>query len=594
MSRKITTLSLLLVMTQFLCSDLYAQHFEWAASASNIDLRYNYSSVDFDNNIVVGGIGRRNRLNRNTVEIYDGFGEVLDLKGPLLDHANAILSFSADGKVNWTYLLDARYTQLFGITHDQKGNTILLVNLEELDEDDDGNPLGSIPKITGDELIPVGFHLIYLNRMGRYLKMHQIFKGKQPEIDDISEFKLHPNGGLILTGFVDPGDFCDELDIEVGEGGGNFLLFLDEQGNPLWGDVVSYARDICCTYSANMCKAAVGGDGTIYFGGSYIDGGIFGGTVEVKAPRPAVDDEKKKVYEIYVASYSIQGKLNWVKTSRQEAIFHGIAAGDNGVFIGYRIYKVNDAFGQEVDTVGHKMMVLSYFNSKGEMEWMRSTGAERSHDLKTDDQNNLYVLGTFHQKVFNNSGVIGTDTLSKENDVFIARFSEKGEYQWVKEARIPIVTNNEPLRMLMDNCNNMYVTGTLWFVLPSSMSYCDKAFIRGKGHGAAPLIARFENTIPAKNEEESCVVSPGPWKIRNYPNPFRGTTEIEYELTYPDASTLEIHNLNGQRMHTLFSNKYQQAGKYQFQFNQPLVPGTYLAIIRGTETIATCKMVVVK
>jgi len=172
-------------------------------------------------------------------------------------------------------------------------------------------------------------------------------------------------------------------------------------------------------------------------------------------------------------------------------------------------------------------MVISYFDKKAKLKWTISTGTERAHDLRIDHKNNLYVLGTFSANKM--SGIIGNDTIKPDYNVFIARFSENGKYQWIKEADIPVTTRNEPLSLLMDNCNNMYMVGTLWFVLPATMSWWDKAFVKGKGYGGAPFISRFENTIPEKinegingeiSEEKSCVISPGPWKIRNYPNPF--------------------------------------------------------------------------
>lgn len=344
-----------------------------------------------------------------------------------------------------------------------------------------------------------------------------------------------------------------------------------------------------------MCKAAITKDGTVYLGGTFKGGGTFGGTRKIVADE-LIDENGQQSFETYLAAYSPQGKLRWVKTSANRAYFHAIAANNRGVFVGYNVIDANESFGEKIDTTGDKTMVISHFDKKGKLDWSKSTGTDRSEDLKLDRENNLYILGTFRNRsgCFTKSGVIGTDTLAKNNKVFIARFSEKGEYQWVKEANIPIHTRSNPFRLHMDNCGNMYLTGYLSFGMKTPMSLWDKAFLKGMGYGGAPLVARFKNTLPKNMEKtESCVISPGPWKIRNYPNPFKYATTFEYSLSYADKASIEIYSLNGQLVQTLFSNKDHTVGKHEFQLSNALSTGTYLVVIKGTETIATCKISVI-
>lgn len=574
------------------------QHFEWAASASNLDLRYTYASVDMNNNVVVGGLGRRD-MHHEDVEIYDGKGDNINTND-YYHHNNTVISYSSEGTMNWTFLFHSGYTELFGITHDKSGNTILLVNIRAAGGGEYGNPIGHLPELFRNEPIPVGYHLIYLNNKGNYIKRHTIFEGKQPDID-ISGFQLYPNAGFVLTGYVAPGKLCDALDVKAGESGGDFLLVLDKKGHPNWADVVSY-HESASGYFTNMCKAAIAEDGTVYLGGTFKKSGTFGARIE-----------KADSFAVYVASYTPQGKLNWVNHSGRMALFHAIAANNNGVFLGYNLHHSTKAFGKRVDTTGGNRMVITHFNTKGKVEWQNSAATGQSHDLKLDHQNNLYVLGTFGEKSdhWSKSGIIGTDTLKKGGiKVYIARFSEKGDYQWVKEARIMVTTTSDPLHLLMDDCSNMYLAGTLWFTMPVPMYLWDKAFVKAKGYGAAPLISRFKNTIPTQAitqetmpedtlsqegpGEAFCVISPGPWKIRNYPNPFKEATNFEYSLSYSDKATLEIFSLNGQHIQTLFTNKQHEAGKYKFQFKKFLPSGTYIAVLKGTETIASCRIIVIK
>jgi hypothetical protein len=171
----------------------------------------------------------------------------------------------------------------------------------------------------------------------------------------------------------------------------------------------------------------------------------------------------------------------------------------------------------------------------------------------------------------------------------------------VKEADIPVTTANESLHFQMDNCGNMYISGTLWFTLPAQLSMFDKAFIRGSVHGPAPFISRFKNTIsPAlvktllKETPETCTLSPGPWKLRNFPNPFSQNSTFEYSLSYKDRATLQLFNMNGQLVKSFFDNKQHEAGRYVLPFTIDLPAGMYIATLTGTETIVTCRIVVVK
>lgn len=588
-----------------------AQHFEWAASASHVDLVYQYSSVDPDNNIVVGGYSSTNWSHREAPEVYDGNGNTVDVGW--LQENNVIISFSPAGNINWHANFNANNQQLYGITHNQEGRTVLLCYFPATAMRPAGEPSALFQEYNAYGYIQAGYHLVYLNKHGIPLKTEPIFDSTHTDLE-ISSFQAYPGGGFVITGFADPGVFSNEIDIEIGPAGGDFVLKLDNSGKPQWADVVSYAKTTCCGYYTDMCRAAIAPDGTVYLGGTYMEGGTFGGKQSIVSQKLPDQGQYNKPFETYVASYSPTGKLNWVQTSGNRGHFHSIAANNEGVFLGFNPFKTDQVFGKQIDTTSGKRMALVNFDSKGKLHWLKTMGTDRSYDLKLDRENNLYVLGTHHVRTAfkDHSSIIGKDTLPKNHKVYIAKWSKGGEYQWVKTANIPITTINEPFRMQMDNCNNLYITGQLWFVLPAQMSWWDNAFIQGKGYGGAPLIARFNNTIPdevlAKRADTvqvgdtlvpdvaapTCVISPGPWNIRNYPNPFQTHTTLEYTLSYADDATLEIYSLQGQLIHTLFSEQPHEAGTFTITFNRSISPGTYVAAIRGTETIATCRMVVLR
>jgi hypothetical protein len=54
--------------------------------------------------------------------------------------------------------------------------------------------------------------------------------------------------------------------------------------------------------------------------------------------------------------------------------------------------------------------------------------------------------------------------------------------------------------------------------------------------------------------------------LQNYPNPFNDNTSISYKLSKSSNVTLEIININGERVYSL-GNKYQEAGVYSVDWN---------------------------
>jgi len=87
--------------------------------------------------------------------------------------------------------------------------------------------------------------------------------------------------------------------------------------------------------------------------------------------------------------------------------------------------------------------------------------------------------------------------------------------------------------------------------------------------------------------------------VQNYPNPFNPETTIAYELTAPQQIDIEIFNMSGQRIRTLFSGR-APAGRHSIRWNgqtesgEVVSSGIYPCVLRGEDFRQMIKLVFLK
>jgi hypothetical protein len=93
---------------------------------------------------------------------------------------------------------------------------------------------------------------------------------------------------------------------------------------------------------------------------------------------------------------------------------------------------------------------------------------------------------------------------------------------------------------------------------------------------------------------------PGSLKVlRNYPNPFNPSTTIEYSVPSLGIVTLEVFNITGQKVHTLFSGQLP-AGVYSIVWEgknengTPAPSGIYFSRLTMGEMVSTYRMLLLK
>ncbi len=104
-----------------------------------------------------------------------------------------------------------------------------------------------------------------------------------------------------------------------------------------------------------------------------------------------------------------------------------------------------------------------------------------------------------------------------------------------------------------------------------------------------PLVYRTQFTVTNTVGVRDKSISADRFELNcNWPNPFNTSTVIAYELPSDQDVTLEIYNVRGEKVITLFSGR-QTAGRHQIRWHTadaaslPLSSGVYFLRLSGSQ-----------
>lgn len=83
--------------------------------------------------------------------------------------------------------------------------------------------------------------------------------------------------------------------------------------------------------------------------------------------------------------------------------------------------------------------------------------------------------------------------------------------------------------------------------------------------------------------------------LRNYPNPFVGSTTIAFELNNPAEVTLEVYNLTGSKVATILKREMKISGQHEIYFDASNLPsGLYFYTLSTDDFVVSRRMNCVK
>lgn len=135
---------------------------------------------------------------------------------------------------------------------------------------------------------------------------------------------------------------------------------------------------------------------------------------------------------------------------------------------------------------------------------------------------------------------------------------------------------------------------------PMKYSFNDNKLQPGKYQYRLKML-NYDGAFTYSNIIETEIMLPSSFELsQNYPNPFNPSTKINYSLPSDSKVTLEVFNINGERVEMLV-NAYQSAGFYTFNFeNNRIASGIYfyrlntIALGSGNSFSSIKKMILLK
>ena len=355
---------------------------------------------------------------------------------------------------------------------------------------------------------------------------------------------------------------------------GLIFEFKDASGNELvtetlWADQsvadadwveLSFPTILTVDPASVVAKAVMGKDatGTAYFDNVNVDGvGIFNGSAE-----------------------TVDGWLNWY-------------AGNNG---SYGTVTMNDAhtgdYAQELwkpDTTLSSSEIVYYslpdpLNAGDWYKigfWAKTVGVsdssifEPSYTMKERLDDRIGITYLFHSDAVLNEGfsITGGDKF-----VYIDQRTIDTEWTFYE------VAEQAPEDATGISVRSRYTSH------PTGLTYFDDFTV--KKLAERPVVSIDDNT--------HLVQAPNEYRLsQNYPNPFNPTTTIEFSIPQDGMINLEVFNVLGQKIKTLYSG-HQSAGNHSVNWDatnaagESVSTGVYIYTLSGANSHVTQKMVLIK
>lgn len=653
----------LLSLVILICVSLsaFSQHFEWAASMGKAQTETLASVMDSEGNItqVVSWQTSYYTKYKEAHFIFDAYGDTIRLKHKRT-YQLVVVQFDKNGKHTWHKVILSRgrsNPEDVLLTVDNSNNISVFINSPDIcliddetfeqrlntdkfiknknsfldrekeDEDEETDIEENYLKVKDYKKEWRGLVEFKLNKKGSLIDIKRILPSYL--IETHSAISTTDNGVVFLASIGDDKITIGNLKIDGKKGGGYILLKIDKEGNAQWVKTFNFMDESCCSYVMPYPSIAQSPNGNIYVAGAMGGGIEFPNGKKVDFKTDPDPKKQRNQFQGFVAAFNKSGKMLWQKTSGGRNTIHSLYANNKTVYISGKSRVNAKIFGKKADTTrGKNGFVLAIDAKKGKSKWLQSNSTNGFVTLTQDTEGNIYGLGEYsahkHAKLnIKEPCVFETDTLKNYYQrTIIASYDKKGKYRWVKSSTGLLYTWQHHYNLLINDCNNLFLTGSVFAGMKIPSQYIDGAFMKGEAYGSMAYLSKIKNNTnqldtnalvkqdsiksnplfqyrevagKAIEGQTGCGVSPGPWEMIVYPNPFNGQATVKIKTTFDDNNVnLLIMDMKGQTISSIFNDMKLEQGVYTYLINAPTLnmsKGQYLIVLRGSATILSERII---
>lgn len=261
---------------------------------------------------------------------------------------------------------------------------------------------------------------------------------------------------------------------------------------------------------------------------------------------------------------------------RPEGVIPGFCSSFPVTYMNFLNYDFGLASGGHVDISG----VIWRTTNNGE-EW-------RSSCLSPEPLNAIYYLDSLNIIAVGGDFEYGTGIIRTTDggleweytSLEVFGIANAIDFRKEGEAWVPLAFAHKMIYSF-DTCRTWNV-----YPLPELTDIFDLQFIdstKGFGVGSNGVIYKYvPNYTIVKENNLTREYHSGRIIVRNYPNPFKETTTIEFFVPQESVIDIGLYNLNGECVNTIYAG-YKSKGGHKITFNSGLIPaGVYFLRITDT------------
>lgn len=234
-----------------------------------------------------------------------------------------------------------------------------------------------------------------------------------------------------------------------------------------------------------------------------------------------------------------------------------------------------------IEGSGSYDIFVAKIDPNGVWQWAKQAGGVNYDDgegITVDNEVNIYVTGGFEDVAFFDSDSVAS---YGGRDIFVAKLDSTGMWEWATNAGG--ISSDKGSGVSLDNEYNCCVTGFF-----NGISTFGSQVITSNGYSDI-FVAKLNSSVSTDPE-----INPDAGSLSNYPNPFDQRTTINYALKGETEVCLEVYNIKGQLVETLFEGS-KQAGDHTIEWDCRGMPsGVYFFKMQAGDESFIRKMVLLR